>query len=84
MARPRYSAAKRQREIRKQLERQRKLARKHGKRAGSSAAVEGSSIPPQSISSEMGGDIVSVEASDVTTGHDETSSGAPTTTSDPE
>jgi peptidylprolyl isomerase len=33
VARPRYTAAKRQREIRKQLERQRKLARKHGRRA---------------------------------------------------
>ncbi len=32
VARPRYTAAKRQREIRKQLERQRKLARKHGRR----------------------------------------------------
>jgi len=33
VARPRYTAAKRQREIRKQMERQRKLARKHGRRA---------------------------------------------------
>lgn len=31
MARPRYSAAKRAREIRKQEERARKLARKHGR-----------------------------------------------------
>jgi hypothetical protein len=34
MARPRYTAAKRAREIRKQEERARKLARKHGKSAG--------------------------------------------------
>jgi hypothetical protein len=33
MARPRYSAAKRAREIRKQEERARKLARKHGRAA---------------------------------------------------
>ena len=34
MARPRYSAAKRAREIKKQEERARKLARKHGRSAG--------------------------------------------------
>lgn len=34
MARPRYTAAKRAREIRKQEERARKLARKHGRSAG--------------------------------------------------
>jgi len=43
MARPRYTAAKRAREIRKQEERARKLARKHGKaaaRASERAMVE--------------------------------------------
>ncbi|HEY3248492.1 MAG TPA: FKBP-type peptidyl-prolyl cis-trans isomerase [bacterium] len=40
MARPRYTAAKRQREIRKQLERQRKLARKHGKRTPGEQPVQ--------------------------------------------
>jgi len=37
MARPRYSAAKRAREIRKQEERARKLARKHNRAATRSA-----------------------------------------------
>jgi hypothetical protein len=37
MARPRYSAAKRAREIRKQEERARKLARKHGRLAEAQA-----------------------------------------------
>ncbi|MDR7523629.1 MAG: hypothetical protein QN168_14335 [Armatimonadota bacterium] len=43
MARPRYSAAKRAREIRKQEERARKLARKHG-RAAARAARQ---VPPE-------------------------------------
>jgi hypothetical protein len=38
MARPRYSAAKRAREIRKQEERARKLARKHGRAVGPEAS----------------------------------------------
>ena len=38
MARPRYGAAKRAREIRKQEERARKLARKHGRAAARAAA----------------------------------------------
>ncbi len=40
MARPRYSAAKRAREIRKQEERARKLARKHGRVAEPQAPQE--------------------------------------------
>jgi hypothetical protein len=40
MARPRYGAAKRAREIRKQEERARKLARKHGKSAARPAEAQ--------------------------------------------
>ena len=40
MARPRYGAAKRAREIRKQEERARKLARKHGRAAAKVAGTE--------------------------------------------
>jgi hypothetical protein len=40
MARPRYGAAKRAREIRKQEERARKLARKHGRAAAKAAGAE--------------------------------------------
>lgn len=40
MARPRYGAAKRAREIRKQEERARKLARKHGRTAAKAAGAE--------------------------------------------
>lgn len=39
MARPRYSANKRQREIRKKAERERKLARKHARKTGADLPV---------------------------------------------
>ncbi len=55
MARPRYTAAKRAREIRKQEERARKLARKHGKaaaRASERAAEETTPELPAPISPE--------------------------------
>lgn len=47
MARPRYSAAKRAREIRKQEERARKLARKHGRAAARAAAGEPEAVPAE-------------------------------------
>lgn len=46
MARPRYSAAKRQREMRKQLERQRKLARKHARHTTGAASAVEPDVPP--------------------------------------
>lgn len=49
VARPRYTAAKRQREIRKQLERQRKLARKHGRRAPGSGDQSTAVAAPVSV-----------------------------------
>jgi hypothetical protein len=60
MARPRYSAAKRAREIRKQEERARKLARKHNRAATRSTdsapeVVSGDAVPampPEAGSSE--------------------------------
>jgi hypothetical protein len=45
MARPRYTAAKRAREIRKQEERARKLARKHNRSAGRMRASEAEPAP---------------------------------------
>ena len=44
MARPRYGAAKRAREIRKQEERARKLARKHGRAAAKAAGTEAAGV----------------------------------------
>jgi hypothetical protein len=51
MARPRYSAAKRAREIRKQEERARKLARKHG-RSSAAAVPTQSPAPPETLPGE--------------------------------
>lgn len=45
MARPRYSAQKRQREMKKKMERERKLARKHNRRA----AAAGEAAQPAEI-----------------------------------
>ena len=49
MARPRYSAAKRAREIRKQEERARKLARKHGRSAQRASAGAPDTLAPDSL-----------------------------------
>jgi hypothetical protein len=46
MARPRYGAAKRAREIKKQEERARKLARKHGRAAAKAAETTGGAEIP--------------------------------------
>ncbi len=49
MARPRYSAAKRAREIRKQEERARKLARKHGRSAQRASGGAPDTVAPESL-----------------------------------
>jgi hypothetical protein len=51
MARPRYSAAKRAREIRKQEERARKLARKHNRAAARSANAASQIVPDEAPAS---------------------------------
>jgi hypothetical protein len=54
MARPRYGAAKRAREIRKQEERARKLARKHGKAAGKAADAQTAEGAPAPADAQAG------------------------------
>jgi hypothetical protein len=58
MARPRYSANKRQRELKKKAERERKLARKHARKAGSeipaneNAASDATQMPREILPSD--------------------------------
>ncbi|MBI4277619.1 MAG: hypothetical protein HY660_04105 [Armatimonadetes bacterium] len=56
MARPRYKAEKRARELRKQAERARKLARKHGKKLkpGEETPVDSMGSPEPGASPEPG------------------------------